>query len=695
MKPAVHTKASTNYNYSSQDIEIVDAARNKEAGYKCLSGTNILVKEDGRPINDKYTIIKMPDVTIDQDIGLMLKANLEDLKSREAQNIFPAKILFPYQRPNPNHWNVGEIIIENEGGGLSVTACAYDPYGYKNPFSENTRTTLEASFSSVFTEKDLIQYNYTDNKPKIGIVQRSNVACGAYTAHALHNLKTKDPSQIWEGLDLGEKDGLRDLNLRLSDEELVKKHNTGQYRNFLSDSGIIKPYSKSSAVVRQEKLIVDNLIDDIKGMKYTLNQLTTIGQIFGTAKDNTARDSTVDTGIAIQILSAKLRQYPELRKKFFKYESSNELEITTGSFEDVSNAFNKAFLSRDASVARAHNSSVSTSPTSNSGTSSYVSDPEKSRKKTTVVSDFTAPEEVVIEPVKQYQVSDSSIEEEITEVRSLGDVESEFSDSNNGFDISSTYTDSVVSEEDEMSDTASQSSIKSDRSNRTDIETDSEYEEEQYNYSKRGDSSFNRMDDQLRSDLEESLKDNIEDEMVSLPDFGSSDTFAKTAQNIRDDARLAQYDDDIKDETRLWVDHEEECKDEVFFNKISGAIAKFAKINIEINKDKDLEYLNEASNSDDKSSYIWNHKSMTTLDRRVLVDFYNENNPDNTIDFMSLFKKTSISNPSLRVEGQGYKFDIEKMDKISEILEFVLPSKSVESAQASPVLSRENSSEIY
>lgn len=86
---------------------------------------------------------------------------------------------------------------------------------------------------------------------------------------------------------------------------------------------------------------------------------------------------------------------------------------------------------------------------------------------------------------------------------------------------------------------------------------------------------------------------------------------------------------------------------------------------------------------------------MTTLDRRVLVDFYNENNPDNTIDFMSLFKKTSISNPSLRVEGQGYKFDIEKMDKISEILEFVLPSKSVESAQASPVLSRENSSEIY
>lgn len=613
MKPAVHTKASTNYNYSSQDIEIVDAARNKEAGYKCLSGTNILVKEDGRPINDKYTIIKMPDVTIDQDIGLMLKANLEDLKSREAQNIFPAKILFPYQRPNPNHWNVGEIIIENEGGGLSVTACAYDPYGYKNPFSENTRTTLEASFSSVFTEKDLIQYNYTDNKPKIGIVQRSNVACGAYTAHALHNLKTKDPSQIWEGLDLGEKDGLRDLNLRLSDEELVKKHNTGQYRNFLSDSGIIKPYSKSSAVVRQEKLIVDNLIDDIKGMKYTLNQLTTIGQIFGTAKDNTARDSTVDTGIAIQILSAKLRQYPELRKKFFKYESSNEIEITTGSFEDVSNAFNKAFLSRDASVARAHNSSVSTSPTSNSGTSSYVSDPEKSRKKTTVVSDFTAPEEVVIEPVKQYQVSDSSIEEEITEVRSLGDVESEFSDSNNGFDISSTYTDSVVSdddldsivsEEDEMSDTASQSSIKSDRSNRTDIETDSEYEEEQYNYSKRGDSSFNRMDDQLRSDLEESLKDNIEDEIVSLPDFGSSDTFAKTAQNIRDDARLAQYDDDIKDATRLWVDHEEECKDEVFFNKISGAIAKFAKINIEINKDKDLEYLNEASNSDDKSSYI-------------------------------------------------------------------------------------------
>jgi len=80
-------------------------------------------------------------------------------------------------------------------------------------------------------------------------------------------------------------------------------------------------------------------------------------------------------------------------------------------------------------------------------------------------------------------------------------------------------------------------------------------------------------------------------------------------------------------------------------------------------------------------------KNLTTLDRRVLVDYYNQNN-DVKIDFQSLYKESQPTQKAdLRINSQDYVFDATKIDDLNKVMSYAkesIPKSSIEN----PVVKR-------
>lgn len=93
-------------------------------------------------------------------------------------------------------------------------------------------------------------------------------------------------------------------------------------------------------------------------------------------------------------------------------------------------------------------------------------------------------------------------------------------------------------------------------------------------------------------------------------------------------------------------------KEIVFENKLYKAIGKIQKLTKESSNQKN------------------NWKSLTNLDRRVLVDFYNANNSVK-IDFNSLFRNAKIDEkPDLSVQGENFVFDETKTSDLKDIINY-------------------------
>ncbi|MDX2082738.1 MAG: hypothetical protein SFV53_01960 [Rickettsiales bacterium] len=233
---------SLDFAYTDREIDAVNNARNKRDGFSYW--INELGKESGilkrgqsmLCDNVDRIVVEMPacdTLGINSPIASRLKEQLDYLSEYENQNpeeLISYKILFPYNVGNNSHWNVGEIIFEeNLDGQFEVTTTAYDPFGEINYFNETIQEQITGVFESKYG-KDRITFFQSQQK-SIQPVQ-TGVACGLYTAIALHNLKTKSEDEIWDGV-FDESGNQKDeKTLREEDIKLVGLHNQLSASNF-------------------------------------------------------------------------------------------------------------------------------------------------------------------------------------------------------------------------------------------------------------------------------------------------------------------------------------------------------------------------------------------------------------------------------------------------------------------------------
>jgi hypothetical protein len=143
-------------------------------------------------------------------------------------------------------------------------------------------------------------------------------------------------------------------------------------------------------------------------------------------------------------------------------------------------------------------------------------------------------------------------------------------------------------------------------------------------------------------------------------DDKNHDKFQKYVEKKYDNVEiksLEKYGGTVSLKTLELVEKESQNKDKIVHNKLSNALRKLIDGDAKKNK-----------------SEIW--KSLTTLDRRVLVDHYNNTSGDE-IDFISLFKQSSGNQKSdLTIHSQNYVIDDSKenMKKLDKILNHSLSS---------------------
>ncbi len=151
-------------------------------------------------------------------VGDIIHPELQKLRQiilqRGKDDIFPLKILFPYNLGGTTHWNAGEIILfKNEDNSFDVTAHAYDPYGavktayYRPPHrNDNGLTSIANAFIAGFRSSGLVQpgqeiYRQSLNeKPIIEVVQHDGVTCGGYSAEGVINLVDHSYVGVWQSV---------------------------------------------------------------------------------------------------------------------------------------------------------------------------------------------------------------------------------------------------------------------------------------------------------------------------------------------------------------------------------------------------------------------------------------------------------------------------------------------------------------
>lgn len=174
-------------------------------------------------------------------------------------------------------------------------------------------------------------------------------------------------------------------------------------------------------------------------------------------------------------------------------------------------------------------------------------------------------------------------------------------------------------------------------------------------------------------DIKTSVQDlKIDDvKLEKVPLFQSSSTFKNSYGNEQKISKKLQekYGQKVDEKTKELIKNEIANHDKVFSNKLIHALNKL--------KISPKNY-SEQDNDSKKVKELWNN--LTTLDKRVLVDYYNQNS-SSKIDFMSLYKDAQGEKSELRVQSKDYVLDISKIKEVAFVIGFAakaIPSTSIQ-----------------
>lgn len=254
------------FAYSDAEINAVNLARNNKERYRYFKNasneeTGILIDENDQPVRnaDGGIVIELPACAVYQDspIDPRLQEQLKHLekfkKTHSDKKIYPIKILFPYKL-REWHWNVGEIIVSNKNGNLTISGCAYDSYGSVGPLEKKIQEEIQKTFTASGYKTPQTTFAFNKKEESIKKVQ-TGVACGLYASIAMHNLKTKKVKNIWDGIFNGNsKNRKTEQELRNIDSDLIKEHNHHAIENFCKPDANIPPTYKEAAIKQNATL---------------------------------------------------------------------------------------------------------------------------------------------------------------------------------------------------------------------------------------------------------------------------------------------------------------------------------------------------------------------------------------------------------------------------------------------------------
>jgi hypothetical protein len=299
---SIEARNKTTFAYTDREIDAANHARNIEAEIEYFKNSKgqesgILLQKNGRPLtgsNGVQTIIEMPACAVDQGspISLYLAAQLEHFKEfiRTNPNPYPVKILFPYKL-QAWHWNVGEVTVTQEGGKLVLEGCAYDSMkqqaGLELKIQQEILATFKEFFPGEISETSNLnkQSNSTQQSP-----QRGGIACGLYAALAMHNLKTKSATQVWDGANEDEQ------ILRNKDSDLVFRHNpNSRFCEAINERGFVNIYKTAGTTSSNptlskkgsEKTPYQNMVEQLKTIEANkLKDIAAFAEILAFEKDS-------------------------------------------------------------------------------------------------------------------------------------------------------------------------------------------------------------------------------------------------------------------------------------------------------------------------------------------------------------------------------------------------------------------------
>ncbi len=284
------SRNSRDFAYSDREIDAVNIARNLQDGISYYSSnngaaTNILLNRDGNLLKEgSKTVVELPACDAmgeNSPITGHLTAQFAHLDELERRGtvIYPLKILFPY-KVEGWHWNAGEIIVAKDGARkFRIEGRAYDPYGRGGCLNPKIQREIRAFF---IKQPGFDNANFQlDIVSNIKPVQRGGVACGLYAARAIHNLKTKNSSRIWDGVPVGDAVKI-DQGLRDEDSALVETYCAERMRDQfcapIDETGFVEVKNLSKGTDKEEQKQADAMlknINEILGGKFS-EELSTI-----------------------------------------------------------------------------------------------------------------------------------------------------------------------------------------------------------------------------------------------------------------------------------------------------------------------------------------------------------------------------------------------------------------------------------
>jgi O-acetyl-ADP-ribose deacetylase len=164
-----------------------------------------------------------------------------------------------------------------------------------------------------------------------------------------------------------------------------------------------------------------------------------------------------------------------------------------------------------------------------------------------------------------------------------------------------------------------------------------------------------------KRDAEESDIAAIKRNITGSHQVAESKTFTSIPKDVNKAIEIIETKysaENISEETKQEAKKEVKNRAQVFDNKLARALHNLTK------KPED-------SKAKDGVENTW--KNLTTLDRRVLVDFYNQNNSPN-IDFNSLYKDAGDKKSELSIKDKDYIFDSEKIADVTKIIKHATKS---------------------
>jgi serine/threonine protein phosphatase PrpC len=365
---------NTGFAYTDREIDQVNIARNNRDGYRYAkvdsvlllendndgeTETGLLLRQNGDLLKDdnQRTIIELPACAIDQGSPIIPRLqeqllNLDTYKifnHGEEENFKKIKILFPYKL-SVWHWNVGEIIVEEDGNNLNLTCSTYDSYGQKRPIEDQIYREIEGVFIDKFFNKVIKKTEV--EKVKIPTVQ-TNIACGLYAAIALHNLKTSsNPQNVYKGV-FNTTARKSEPQLRNEDSELITNHNPTALETFcrkINEANFVDPkkYTEATERIPSQKNselddtsqpLTQNLSDEFLSALYCFSDV-----VSGVAKNSkqSVKDALSDKNNKSEGEQSIFKAFEQVKKLITtliedEEEKNSYIELLKSSFEEIVN----------------------------------------------------------------------------------------------------------------------------------------------------------------------------------------------------------------------------------------------------------------------------------------------------------------------------------------------------------------------